>query len=155
MEPTSAEVDCGAEGMGEKTCVLPEFRCSGRADAEGLPHAFHTALGLVSGCGKLQNQPARGSPRYQVLSLEHLMLDTLEELRTKLGPQGGSVSPGIKGRKGQGGGGGHWVVPTRARVLGSICGWSAGRLSSGWLDLRAQGLVPIVCKSGVVMRDAP
>ena len=31
MEPTSAEVDCGAEGMGEKTCVLPEFHQSSGA----------------------------------------------------------------------------------------------------------------------------
>jgi hypothetical protein len=32
-------------GGGEKILVLPEFWCSGWADYEGLPHAFHAALG--------------------------------------------------------------------------------------------------------------
>jgi hypothetical protein len=29
----------------------------------------------------------------------------------------------------------RWVVPMGARVLGPVCGWSAGRPSSGRLDM--------------------
>ena len=38
--------NCGAVGERrewERTHVLPEFQCSGQADAGGLPHAFHAA----------------------------------------------------------------------------------------------------------------
>ena len=49
------------------------------------------------------------------------------------GPRGGSVSPGTE-RRGQGERG-CWVVPLRARVLGPVHGWSAGRPSSRRLDV--------------------
>ena len=57
-------------------------------------------------------------------------LDTTEELRTKWGPGGSSVSSGAEGRRGQGERG-HWVVPTQS---GLVRDWSAGRPSSGRLD---------------------
>lgn len=41
---TWEEIAVGKEGVGENR-VLPEFWCSEWADAEGLPHAFHAALG--------------------------------------------------------------------------------------------------------------
>jgi hypothetical protein len=47
-------------------------------------------------------------------------------------PRSGLVNPGDEGRRGQGKRG-HWVVPTQARVLGLVHGWSAGRPSSGRL----------------------
>jgi hypothetical protein len=34
---------CGGKREWENVCVLPEFRCSGRADVEGLPNASHVA----------------------------------------------------------------------------------------------------------------
>jgi hypothetical protein len=59
----------------EKTLVLPEFQCSGRADEEGLMHAFHAALGECLAVGSHGTQLGgwwtRDSPRYQVLSLGH------------------------------------------------------------------------------------
>jgi hypothetical protein len=62
------------------------------------------------------------------------MLDTSEELRTEWGRGGGAgqLAPGQKG--GEGRGRGHWVVPMRARVLGPVCGWTAGRPSGRRLD---------------------
>jgi hypothetical protein len=48
-------------------------------------------------------------------------------------PGGGSVSLVAEGRKGQGERG-HWVFPTRARVLGPVSGWSTGRPSGRGSD---------------------
>jgi hypothetical protein len=89
--PLSGFRMCGAMGVGERgkwerTRILPDFRCSGWADAGGL-HTLSTWPWVVSGCVKpLTPQGGwwiRGSPRYQVLSLGHLMLDKAEELRTE------------------------------------------------------------------------
>jgi hypothetical protein len=60
----------------------------------------------------------------------------------KWGPQGSLVSPRSEGRKGQWERE-HWVVPMRVRVLGPVCGWSPGRLSSGQ-EVRHCKAYPIV-----------
>jgi hypothetical protein len=50
------------------------------------------------------------------------------------GSWGGAQSaPGPKGGEGRERGR-HCMVPTRARILGPVCGWSAGRPSGGRLD---------------------
>jgi hypothetical protein len=41
----------------------------------------------------------RGSPRYHILTLGRLKLDTVEELRTEWGPRGCSVSPVAEGKR--------------------------------------------------------
>jgi hypothetical protein len=46
----------------------------------------------------------------------------------KWGPHGQLISPGAEERRGQGERG-SWMVPTRARILGLVNGWSAGRPS--------------------------
>jgi hypothetical protein len=48
-------------------------------------------------------------------------------------------APEPKGGESTGGRGGCWVVPTRLRVLGPVCGWSTGRHSSGRLDMLFRG----------------
>ena len=72
----------GGKREWEKPCVLPEFWCSGRAATEGLPHNFRAALGGCLAVGSQGPQLGvwctRGSPRYQVLSLGHLMLEMAE-----------------------------------------------------------------------------
>jgi hypothetical protein len=75
----------------------------------------------------------RGSPRYPVLSLGHLTLDTTEELRREWGPGGRLIQPQAEGRRGQGDGG-CWMVLTLVRVLGLVSGLGAGRPSSWRLD---------------------
>jgi hypothetical protein len=92
----------------EKTLIPPEFLCSGQVDAEELLQAFHMAPAGVwlreATKLLLGGWWTRGSPRYQVLSLGHLMLDTSEERRREWVPRDGSVSPGAKGGEGRGGG---------------------------------------------------
>jgi hypothetical protein len=129
----------------EKTQVPPEFRCSGQADAGVLPATcFPHSPRWVSGCGKLWTQPA-GAGQGAVQGLwasrrpeitgsrsqsraSQTPLDTAEELRTKWGPRGWlSHSQGWREERG------CWVVPTWARVLGLVHGWSAGRPSGSWL----------------------
>jgi hypothetical protein len=68
----SVRANMGAVGMGERgewerIRVPPEFWCSGHLAV--LSHWPHMAGGR------------QGSPRYQVLSLQHPMLDIVEELR--------------------------------------------------------------------------
>jgi hypothetical protein len=74
-----------------------------------------------------------GSPRYQVLSLGHLMLDTTEELRTEWGPWG-QLGQSRGQREERAGERGRWMIPTRVRVLGPVRSRSVGRPSSGRLD---------------------
>jgi hypothetical protein len=75
---------CKGRGVGESARVHPEFLCSGRADAGGLPDAFHAALSghlvVWSHWSHTAGGCKRGSPWYQVLSLRHPILDTVEEL---------------------------------------------------------------------------
>jgi hypothetical protein len=77
----------------------------------------------------------RGNPRYQVLSLRHLTLDTTEELRTKWGPWGRLAQPCDR-REERAGEEGHWVVSTWVRVFGLVLGWSIGRPSEGEWGVR-------------------
>ena len=85
----------GYKGEWGKIRVPPDFWCSGWADMGGLTATcFPRGPGWVSGCVKPRT-PAwqvvdKGQSRYQFLSRGHLMLDTVEELRTKWGPPGGS-----------------------------------------------------------------
>jgi hypothetical protein len=74
----------------------------------------------------------RGSPRYQVLSLGHLTLDTAEELRTKWGPRW-LISPGAEGKRGLGERGteaGH----------GNVERWGKGVREGGLESKKGEGL---------------
>jgi hypothetical protein len=95
---------CGALGVGNKGCGKKPASCQSSVALGGR----------TSGCGKL-GIPAwwgvgwgagrtRGSPRYQVLSLQHPRhLWTLQKSwEQNGGPWGSSVGPGAEGRRGQG-----------------------------------------------------
>ena len=107
-------------------------------NSEGLPFTFHVAPG---GCLAVGSQwtLVNGSGQGEVLGTRFSasgIPDTTGHHRraeNKMGaPRSGLVNPGDEGRRGQGKRG-HWVVPTQARVLGLVHGWSAGRPSSGRL----------------------
>jgi hypothetical protein len=129
----------GIKGEWEKTCVPPEFWCSGWADAEGLPHAFHTTLCGYLPVGSLDPSSVGGGQgavlgtRFSALSIP----DTTGHrgrAENRMGAlEGGLVSPGAEGRRGQKERG-LWMVPTRARVPGLVCGLRAGRPSGRRLD---------------------
>ena len=74
----------------------------------------------------------RGSPRYQVLSLQHPTLHTTEKLKQNSGPRA-ALGPRGERKIGQRERG-HWVVPTQARVLSQVSGCSAGRPPGRRLD---------------------
>ena len=76
----------------------------------------------------------RGSPRYQVLTLGHLMLDTLEELRTEWGLQGQLHQP-LGRREERAEEEGCWMVSTWVRVFGLVHSWNIGRPSGRRLDM--------------------
>jgi hypothetical protein len=138
---------CGAAGVGgkrewEKTCVLPEFWCSGRADVGGLPHAFHVAPGGCLAVGSHGTQPTRGWTRG---SLRPLGLTEAKDSKfsvsdvaghgrraeNKLGAPGtawSSLGPKKERARREGALDGFHSC----RVLGPVCGWSAG---SGRLDM--------------------
>ena len=100
-----------------------------------LPQAFQVVP--VGVCLWEATDPARRDGQGAILGSRLSVLgipDTMEELRTNGGPRGTLVSPGAEGRRGHGERG-HWVVPTRVKVVGPVCGWSAGRPSGGRLDV--------------------
>ena len=74
---------------GEKTRVLPEFQCSGLADMEGLPQAFHAARGEVGvWLCEATDPSSAGVGQGAVLgtrfpSFWHPTLDAVEELKTE------------------------------------------------------------------------
>jgi hypothetical protein len=78
----------GIKGVGENP-HLPKFQCSGQ-NCRMLSTWPQVCVWLCEATKpQLGGWWTRGSPRYQVLSLGHLMLDTAEEeLRTEWGPQG-------------------------------------------------------------------
>jgi hypothetical protein len=82
--------------------------------------------GWASGCVSPQIPHGlwwtRGSSRYQV-SLQHPMLDTVEELRTDRGP-GAALGPRDKGREGRGRRGSGWFQRS------VVHGWSTEGLLS-------------------------
>jgi hypothetical protein len=113
--PVAGQKGVGEKGVGESRSPtrVPVLWVGGcRRTAACFPHGPR----WVSGCGKLRTQPAgvdKGSPKSQVFSLRHLVLDTLEEQRTHGGPWGSSVSPRPKRGKGRGRNG-HWMVRSHA-----------------------------------------
>ena len=68
-------------GEWERTRVLPEFRMW--EDCAHFPHGPRWASGCVKPLTPHGRWWTKGSPRYQVLSLWHPTLDTVEELRTE------------------------------------------------------------------------
>ena len=92
-------------------------------DAEELLQAFHMAPAGVwlreATKLLLGGWWTRGSPRYQVLSLGHLMLDTSEELRTEWGPQG-QLSQQLGQREERQGGGARWFSHRQEFLVLSI-----------------------------------
>jgi hypothetical protein len=82
---------CGAVGVGEgrggREPVSSQSSSALGRQAEGLLDTFLAAPGWASGCVKPLTPHGggwtRGSPWYQVLSLQHPMLDPAEELRTE------------------------------------------------------------------------
>ena len=128
----------GKRGEWERTCVLPEFLCSGWVDVGGLLHAFHAALGgcLVVGSHGLSlgggEQGAVLGTRFSVSGIP----DTAEHLRRAENSWGPWGLLGQRSARGQWEEGGREEsVLTMGRVLGSVCVWSTNRPSGGRLDV--------------------
>ena len=88
----------------ERICVPPEFPVLWAGGCGMTARCFPHGPGWASGCVKPLTPHGgwwtRGSPRYQVLSLQHLTLDSTEERRTAQGPWSGHVERGGKGKRG-------------------------------------------------------
>lgn len=126
----------GIKGSGRNLCVLPEFWCSGWVDAEGCRTLFLRPrvgnLTVWSYWPQLGGWWTRVSPRHQVSRFRHPTLDTSEELRTERGPWSSTKPRGRREERARGeraGDGSH-----AGESPWSVCGWSAGRLSSGRLE---------------------
>jgi hypothetical protein len=91
----------------EKTCILPEFWCSGQADTGRLLHTFHKALGVGVWLWEATD-PSYGGGQGAVLGLwasrrpeiigsqslaSQTPMDTAEQLRTKWEPWGWLSQP--------------------------------------------------------------
>ena len=96
----------GREESGREPTSCQSSSALGRQMREDC-HTLSTWPRVVSGCVKPLTPHGgwwtRGSPRYQVLSLQHPRLDAVAELRTELWAPG--QHPGMKGGESRGRGG--------------------------------------------------